>query len=298
MFKKCIIATAIILFAALSSLAAQEKEPVAVLEFVGNGVSQSDASAISSLFTAELVRSGAFEVMDRKNIDEILAEHKLQLSGCTDTSCAVEIGQILSLQYIFSGEVSKLGESYVASINYINVETSKIERSTTQKFDEISEVYDVLPAAIAELTGDADYSRPSSEPAETDWWGDMAEPQQAGFITMLAGTGAAAIGGGLLAVTGAYYDAEVAPLYAVYQSTGGGYEAYAEKAAVKNVMLISSVGLLGGGVIAAVVGAVLWLGEPIEGSAAGTDTPEAETLGFSLLPDASGAVTLKFDLKL
>ncbi len=48
------------------------------------GVSLADTTTISSLFTAELVRSSSFEVMDRKNIDTILTEHKLQLSGCTD----------------------------------------------------------------------------------------------------------------------------------------------------------------------------------------------------------------------
>ncbi len=290
MFKKSLIITAIIILTSLSALSAQNKEPVAVLDFTGHGVSQSEASAISSMFTVELVRSGLFEVMDRKNINEILAEHKLQLSGCTDTSCAVEIGQILSLQYIFSGEVSKLGKSYIASINYINVETSKIERSTTQKFNEIGEAYDVLPAAIAELTGEADYSRPVYQPQKTDWWGDMSKSQQAGFITMVSGLGAAAIGGGLLVAANVYHKNEVLPLYETYQKTGGGYDKYSEKGLIKNIMLISSLGMLGGGIITAVTGTVLWL----------KDTPEnsGTELGFNLLPNTAGAVTLKFDLRI
>lgn len=290
MFKKRVITAVVIFITAVLSLFAQPKEPVAVLDFVGNGVSQSDAAAISSLFTAELVRSGAFEVMDRKNIDEILTEHKLQLSGCTDTSCAVEIGQILSLQYIFSGEVSKLGNAYLASINYINVETSKIERSSTQKFNEISEIYDVLPAAIAELTGDADYSPPSNLPQQTKWWDSLSESQQTGFITMLSGTAAAVIGGGLLAVTNAYYTAEVLPLYQIYQDTGGGFDSYAEKAGVKNTMLISSVGLMGTGVIAAAVGIVMWFTEPSE-------KHSPDELSFDLKTDTSSAVSLNFNIK-
>ncbi len=223
--------------------------------------------------------------MDRKNIDEILAEHKLQLSGCTDTGCAVEISQILSLQYIFSGEVSKLGASYFATINYINVETSRIERSTTQKFMKIDEIYDVLPAAIAELTENSDYSGPPSGAEQPgSWWDEMEKKQQAGFITMIAGCAATAAGSGLLALDANYYKTEVLPLYEVYQSTGGGFDIYSEKAAVKNIMLIGSIGTLGGGIIAAVAGTVLWLSDPVKGSADTAETASTEYMSMPIPP--------------
>ena len=292
MIKKHSALSILLFFFAASFATAQSREPVAVLDFVGIGVSQSDASAISSLFTAELVQSSQFEVMDRKNINEILTEHKLQLSGCTDTSCAVEIGQILSLQYIFSGEVSKLGDSFIATINYIDVETSKIERSTTQKFGRIDDVYDILPAAVAELTGNADYAqRAYSTKNETIWWDTMSKSQKAGFITMLSGTAVAATGGILLALTGNYYEEEVAPLYETYTNTGGGFEEYESKAKIKNALLISSVSGLGAGLAAAGIGTYLWLKMPDEEKQEST-----ARLSFNLLPLPGGAISLQFNI--
>ncbi|MDI6640975.1 MAG: CsgG/HfaB family protein, partial [Elusimicrobiota bacterium] len=63
----------------------------------------SDASIVSDLLRTELVKIGKFKVLDRANMESILAEQKFQISGCTDQECAVKIGKLLNVQQVVVG---------------------------------------------------------------------------------------------------------------------------------------------------------------------------------------------------
>jgi hypothetical protein len=131
----------------------KQKARVGVLEFQGTGLSGSEAAVIGELFTSELVASGAFDVVDRKNIEKLLGEQELQASGCTDSSCAVRIGQLLALDSMIYGSVSKLGESYVISVQLIDVGSARIIASAKEKFARIDDSYDVVRTVAARLSG-------------------------------------------------------------------------------------------------------------------------------------------------
>lgn len=127
---------------------------VGVLNFVAKGVSEMEASIASDIFRNELVDSTKYEVLDRKNMDNILEEQELQLSGCTDSECAIEIGRILSMQHMVYGILMKAGQSFYISAEMINVETSKIERSGRQKFDSMDDLEDAIVKLVEEVTGE------------------------------------------------------------------------------------------------------------------------------------------------
>ncbi|MEK7766930.1 MAG: CsgG/HfaB family protein, partial [bacterium] len=61
---------------------------VAVSDFQADGVSSSDASVIANLLRGELVKSGMFNVVEKKNMDKVLAEQAFQQTGCTTQECA------------------------------------------------------------------------------------------------------------------------------------------------------------------------------------------------------------------
>jgi TolB-like protein len=136
------------------------KPRVGVLDFSANNISQSDARTVGELFTSELVLSNIYDVVDRKNIEALMAEMEFQLSGCTDSSCAVQIGQILSLDYMMYGSINKLGETYIINVNMINVATAQIVGSSRERFDTIEQSYDVMPIIIGKLTQGEDYEGP------------------------------------------------------------------------------------------------------------------------------------------
>ena len=102
---------------------------VAVADFIGNNVSQADASIVAGFLRTELVNTRLYKVMDRSNMDTVLSEQKFQNSGCTEQECAVEIGKLLNVRRMFVGSLSKLLDNYYITVNVVDVGTGEIVAS-------------------------------------------------------------------------------------------------------------------------------------------------------------------------
>ncbi len=99
---------------------------IAVAELDGKNVSAMDAAIVSDFIRTELVKTQAFKVLDRQNMERILAEQSFQMTGCTTEECAVQMGKILNVKYMAVGSFSKFLETYYININFIDVETGQI----------------------------------------------------------------------------------------------------------------------------------------------------------------------------
>ena len=105
--------------------------PLAVLNFAAQGVDTNAAVLLSSRLRDALVRTGAANVYERDRVEMILREQGFQKSGCTTTECAVEIGQLVNVQYIVVGEVGRLGAAYLMSSRLLDVETGRVVRTAS-----------------------------------------------------------------------------------------------------------------------------------------------------------------------
>lgn len=56
----------------------------------------------------------------------MVAELGFQLSGCTETTCAAEIGRALNADEMIVGSLEKLGNMFIIAIRFVNVESVKI----------------------------------------------------------------------------------------------------------------------------------------------------------------------------
>lgn len=106
-------------------------ENIAVLDFTANNVSSADANILLESFTSDLVSAGKFTVIERRNMEKILAEQSFQLSGCTDTACAVQAGKLLNIKYIVTGSLNMADSGYILILYLIDVESGKILISKT-----------------------------------------------------------------------------------------------------------------------------------------------------------------------
>ncbi len=125
---------------------------IAVAEFVGKNVSQADASIVTDFLRTELVSSGLFNVMDRNNMDTVLAEQKFQNSGCTEQECAVEMGKLLNIKQVLVGSLSKLLDSYYVTVNVVDVETGKISVSYNSDAVSSKELKEVCRKIVKNLS--------------------------------------------------------------------------------------------------------------------------------------------------
>jgi len=99
---------------------------IAVAELAGKNVSAMDAAIVADFLRTELVKTRVFKVLDRQNMERILAEQKFQMSGCTTDECAVQIGKILNVEGMIVGTFSKFLGTYYINVSFIDVETGEI----------------------------------------------------------------------------------------------------------------------------------------------------------------------------
>lgn len=110
----------------LSLCYSQEVKPrVGVLEF-SSSADKAQALVVEKMFRVALVRANIFDVLNRENMDTIFEEIEFQQTGCTESSCAVEIGKILNMNYMIYGSLTKIDEQFAIQIEAANIETTRI----------------------------------------------------------------------------------------------------------------------------------------------------------------------------
>jgi curli biogenesis system outer membrane secretion channel CsgG len=103
------------------------KPNMAVLDFIAHDpISLSESAFVTEFFRSGIVKSEKVNLIDRKNMEQILNEQKFQMSGCTSEDCAVEMGKILNANEMVIGDIGKLGDRYIISISLVDIENGKI----------------------------------------------------------------------------------------------------------------------------------------------------------------------------
>ena len=139
-----------------------EKPYVAVLEFeIDGGAPDALKGPLTDKLIGKLIKSKSFNVIDRASMEKLLKEQQFELRDCTASECAVEAGQLLGVDKVVLGRLSKIGENYFMSLQLINVGSSRIENTselqceadTKVAFDKINELAVKLAGGESALRG-------------------------------------------------------------------------------------------------------------------------------------------------
>jgi curli biogenesis system outer membrane secretion channel CsgG len=82
---------------------------------------------LDEMALTEISKIDSFVLVERKQINTILEEQKMSLSGLMDTSQAIQIGMLLSANFIVKGTVIEMNSSVVIFGRIINVQTGEVE---------------------------------------------------------------------------------------------------------------------------------------------------------------------------
>jgi curli biogenesis system outer membrane secretion channel CsgG len=115
---------------------------IAVLDFEGKGVSQSETSTLTDRLRDEIFKTGVYNVLERGLMDDVLKEQGFQQSGCVTSECAVEVGNMLGVQQMIGGSIGKVGNMYTVSARIIDVGTGEVLKSAN--YDLIGEIEELL----------------------------------------------------------------------------------------------------------------------------------------------------------
>lgn len=83
---------------------------IAILDFTNDSFFQSDVlgTGVAKMVETEFVKSQRFVVLDRKNLEKIVEEQHLSLTGLTQSQME-NVGQLLNVDYLISGSVTEFG---------------------------------------------------------------------------------------------------------------------------------------------------------------------------------------------
>jgi len=97
------------LLAASSIVNAQVKKRIAVAEFQDRSGHKGAGQGVADMLITALFKSGEFIVVERKELDKVLAEQRLGRSGAVTPQTAPAVGKLLGVDLLVLGSITELG---------------------------------------------------------------------------------------------------------------------------------------------------------------------------------------------
>ncbi len=179
-----------------------EKMRIAIMDLEPKDISVSDAAKISELIRNEIINTGKYTVIERAQMNQILNEQGLQKTGCTDISCAVEVGRIMNANKMLVGSVMKLGSKIIITGRIVDVEKGVAEfseKGTAPDQDSLSEAVSDFVTKLSNRIGagtdrkEAKGDIKKEEKSISD--ASYGNPYSTPFIGFFSLTGVSALGG-------------------------------------------------------------------------------------------------------
>ena len=118
--------------AAVVPLAAPPGAGLVVASFSpGDGIAQAEADVVRGLVESELIKTRRYRVVERSNLDFILAEKKLSYAGLSEEREAGELARVSGAQLAVFGTVAAGKKGYAITARLVDVASGEILRSET-----------------------------------------------------------------------------------------------------------------------------------------------------------------------
>ena len=102
-----------------------QQRRLALLEIEGSGVSEDFLDLIKKALEEALFDVPGFEVIEREQLDLVLSEQELQVSGVINEETAVEIGKLLAADSVVTISVTQLVETLL-TVKFVDVATAGV----------------------------------------------------------------------------------------------------------------------------------------------------------------------------
>jgi TolB-like protein len=133
---------------------------LAVLEPSGKGLSEAERyllPLVQGSITDDFNKYSAMTIIDRQNLDKILAEQTQSMSGNYSEEEYLRIGELANARYILSGTITKTASTYVLEVSVSDAETGVRKASypprpvTSLALENLSAVKEASADLLAQL---------------------------------------------------------------------------------------------------------------------------------------------------
>ncbi|MBI9106957.1 MAG: hypothetical protein JEZ04_09455 [Spirochaetales bacterium] len=117
--------------------------PIAtVMNFNSQGLSALDAQFISDYLSSALYNTKAFRIIDRNQRETLLQELSFSMSGCSEESCQLEMGRLLSADKIVVGNLGKISSRFIMDVRMIDVSSGETVSVSNKIYNSMDELID------------------------------------------------------------------------------------------------------------------------------------------------------------
>lgn len=115
---------------------------------------------ISDTLRTAFYNTRKFTVLERTRIKSVLQEQAFQLAGFTTSEDAVKLGNILNVNYIALGSITKIGGDFVINVRVVSVENSEIVAAETAKCGSVKQLISVIDDLAVKITEKIPQAKP------------------------------------------------------------------------------------------------------------------------------------------
>jgi len=124
---------------------------LAVLNFQSNlAEPPNSGELIAEITSVRLGAIGDIRVVERQDIEKIIAEQKLSLAGLVSESEAIKVGKLLGAQLLLTGRVTSIGQNTYTICRVISSETSQV-KGLVVSFPQNATMETMLDKTVSEL---------------------------------------------------------------------------------------------------------------------------------------------------
>lgn len=142
---------------------------VALVEFAGlDGEVTAFGQFLAEELTTQLfvATPGRFEVVERRQLQRVLQEHRLSASGLLDAATIASLGKILGIEALITGSIADLGPEVKVNARLIAVESARVFAVAATNVPKTEVVVRLMQQRASGLaTGGAGVAPPSAAPA-------------------------------------------------------------------------------------------------------------------------------------
>jgi Ca2+-binding EF-hand superfamily protein len=130
-----------------------KKLAVVGLTSTTKNIGQEDLDGTTTFLENAFVNVGSVSIVDRSDIDKVMSELELQLSGAvaTNDTNAVKVGKLSGADIIVTGTISLVGKKYYLNVRLITVDTGDILGSSVASADSPDGFLDMCQQAAAKM---------------------------------------------------------------------------------------------------------------------------------------------------
>ncbi|MCA6364233.1 MAG: hypothetical protein IM638_14440 [Bacteroidetes bacterium] len=132
-FHKALVFAAFLFFQT-EPLQAQSSRIKAGVMHIDSNLPEFKDEQMGSMVRLEVQKLDTFNVLDRYEMQTLLQKAGLKTDECFGRLCVVEAGKALGVQKMITGNIERLGDQLVYTLQFIDVPTETVERTKVMEF--------------------------------------------------------------------------------------------------------------------------------------------------------------------